>query len=207
MGLWSDRVVPRLVDRALSTPEVGALRRTACSGLAGRVLEIGFGSGLNLPHLPAAVTRLDVVEPSEAAWRMSAARRATALVPVRRVGLDGQVLDAADGSYDAVLSTFTLCTIPDVAAALGEVRRVLRPGGSFHLLEHGRSPDARVAAWQRRLDPVQRVVCGGCHLSRDVPALVRDAGLVLEEVDEADLPGPAVTRPWTHGFVGRAVAA
>ncbi|MBC9733870.1 class I SAM-dependent methyltransferase [Nocardioides marmotae] len=206
MGLWSDRVVPHLVDRALSTPEVRALRDAACAGLAGRVLEIGAGSGLNLSHLPPAVTRLDVVEPSDVAWRLSAGRRAAAGVAVDRVGLDGASLEADAASYDAVLSTFTLCTIPDVAAALSEVRRVLCPGGSFHFVEHGRAPDARVAAWQRRLDPVQRAVCGGCHLSRDVPGLVGSAGLDVVELRTEYLPGPAVSRPWTHGFAGRAVA-
>ncbi|MDN4162024.1 class I SAM-dependent methyltransferase [Nocardioides abyssi] len=206
MGLWTERVVPHLTDRALAGEEVTALRGAACTGLAGRVLEIGFGSGANLPCYPPEVVAVDAVEPSDLAWRMSADRRAAARVPVRRTGLDGQRLDADDAAYDAVLSTFTLCTIPDPALALAEVRRVLRPGGSFHFLEHGLAPDARVATWQRRLDPVQRTVCGGCHLSRDVPALVAAAGLVVEDLEESDLPGPAVSRPWTHGFVGRAVA-
>lgn len=206
MGLWTERVVPHLTDRALAGREVTALREAACEGLAGRVLEIGFGSGANLPCYPPEVVSVDAVEPSDVGWRMSAGRRAAARVPVRRTGLDGQRLDAGDASYDAVLSTFTLCTIPDPSLALAEVRRVLRSGGSFHFLEHGLAPVARVAAWQRRLDPVQRVVCGGCHLSRDVPALVAAAGLVVEELRESYLPGPAVSRPWTHGFVGRAVA-
>ena len=106
-----------------------------------------------------------------------------------------------------MLSTFTLCTIPDVGAALAEVRRVLRPGGTLHVLEHGLAPDPRVAAWQRRLDPLQGLVAGGCHLSRDVPALIAAAGLRLERVDQAYLPGPALGRPWTFGTLATAVAS
>lgn len=206
MGLWTERVVPHLTDRALAGDDVTVLREAACEGLAGRVLEIGFGSGLNLPCYPTSVASVDAVEPSDVGWELSAGRRGAARVPVRRAGLDGQRLDAPDASYDAALTTFTLCTVPDPAAALAEVRRVLRPGGALHLLEHGLAPDDRVARWQRRLDPVQRTVCGGCHLSRDVPALVEAAGLVVEELTEVGLPGPAVSRPWTHCFVGRAVA-
>jgi len=205
MGWWTDRVVPRIVERSLSADEVMELRRAACSGLAGRVLELGFGSGLNVGAYPATVTSVDAVEPSDLGWQLSGARRGTASVPISRTGLDGQRLDAVDASYDAVLSTFTLCTIPDPSRALQEVCRVLRPGGSFHFVEHGRSPETGVARWQHRLDPVQRRVAGGCHLSRDIPALVREAGLVVDELEAAYLPGPRVAGPWTYVFVGRAV--
>ncbi|HEY0953041.1 class I SAM-dependent methyltransferase [Nocardioides sp.] len=204
MGIWTDHVVPRLTDRSLSVAEIARRRSTACSGLSGRVLEIGFGSGLNLPHYPAAVTAVDVVEPSNVAWEMSAERRAGHAAPVERTGDDAQRLPAADGQYDAVLSTFTLCTIPDVERALREVRRVLRPGGRFHFLEHGLAPDPGVERWQRRLEPMQRRIFGGCHLSRDVPALVADAGLDVGEVTASYLVGPRVTRPWAHGFLGTA---
>lgn len=206
MGWWSERVLPRCVDRSLSTAPVMELRREACGGLTGRVLEIGFGSGLNVGLYPAAVTAVDAVEPADLAWELSETRRAQAAVPVERVGLDGQRLAAGDATYDAVLSTFALCTIPDVAAALAEVRRVLRPGGRLHVLEHGLAPNPRVARWQRRLDPLQGLVAGGCHLSRDVPALISEAGLRLERLDQAYLPGPAVSRPWLFGTLATAVA-
>jgi SAM-dependent methyltransferase len=205
MGVWSDRVVPRMTDRALGTDEIGELRASVCAGLRGRVLEIGFGSGLNLPHLPAEVTALGAVEPADLAWELSAPRRVRSRVPVHRAGLDGQRLAAEDASYDAALATFTLCTIPDVAAALREVRRVLRPGGALHFLEHGLAPDPGVAAWQRRLDPLQRRVFAGCHLSRDVPALLADAGLRVTALERGYLPGPRASRPWVHAFRGRAV--
>lgn len=201
IGGWGERhVVPRLVDRALSTDDVRRERSLVCEGLAGRVLEIGFGSGLNLPHLPAAVTAVDAVEPSDLGWAMSADRRAAAAVPVARIGLDGQHLDAEDAAYDAVLCTFSLCTIPDPALAAREVARALRPGGSVHVLEHGVSPGPRVRRWQHRLDPLERALAGGCHLTRDPVALVRDAGLEVGDVEQRHLPGPAVSRPWTYGY-------
>jgi SAM-dependent methyltransferase len=203
MGMWTDRVVPRLADRTLSTAPVMRLRAATVAGLSGRVLELGYGSGLNTDLYPSEVVAVDAVEPSDVGWAMSAARRRDARTPVERVGLDGQRLEAPDGRYDAVLTTFTLCTIPDAARALAEVRRVLVPGGTLHLLEHGLSPDARVARWQRRLDPVQRTVAGGCHLSRDVPALAGGAGLTRVSLDADYLPGPAMSHPW--GYVYRGV--
>lgn len=205
MGVWSDRVVPRLTDKALSTRDVMELRSEVCAGLAGRVLEIGFGSGLNIPVYPPGVTAVDAVEPADTGWALSEGRRARTSVPVTRTGLDGQRLEAPDASYDCVLTTFTLCTIPDAPAALEEVRRVLRPGGTFHFLEHGLAPDPHVESWQHRLEPVQRRVFAGCHLTRDMPALVASAGLEVTGLEQRYLPGPAVARPWTYGYLGRAV--
>ncbi len=200
MSRWEERVLPHLVDRALSTGPVHRLRARTCEGLRGRVLEVGFGSGLNLGHLPAEVTSLDAVEPADLGWSLSQRRREEAAVPVHRVGLDGQALDAPDAAYDAVLCTFSLCTIPDPALAVREVRRVLRPGGRLHLLEHGRSPDDRVRAWQQRLEPLQRRVAGGCHLTRDPLRLLADADLRVDESEQRYLPGPALARPWTYGY-------
>ena len=205
MGWWEERVVPGLVDRALKGREIGELRAEACAGLSGTVLELGFGSGLNLRHLPDAVTRLDAVEPSDRGWAMSERRRSRHDLPVQRVGLDGQRLAADDTSYDHVLCTFTLCTIPDPALALREVRRVLRPGGTFAFLEHGLAPTDGMARWQHRLDPVQKRVAGGCHLTRDVAALVADSGLTIDSVRAEYLPGPHT--PWTFGYLGTATAA
>lgn len=198
-------MVPRLTDLSLSAPEIGALRVRACQGLSGRVLEIGFGSGLNLPHLPDAVVSVDAVEPSDLGWSRSVTRRESSRVPVTRVGLDGQSLDAPEASYDAVLVTFSLCTIPDVEQALTEVRRVLRPDGVLRFLEHGRSPDPDVARWQSRLDRLQGMACGGCHLTRDVPDLVANAGFTVVELDERYLlPVPKLGRPWAYGYLGGA---
>ena len=146
------------------------------------------------------------MEPNDLGWQMSAERRRLADVPIERVGLDGQRLEAEDYSYHCVLSTFTLCTIPDVRAALAEMRRVLLPGGSLHFLEHGPAPTPGVERWQHRLEPFQRRMAGGCHLSRDIPALVAEAGLDLVELRQEYLPRPGLTKPWTYVSIGRATA-
>ncbi|GAA5149048.1 class I SAM-dependent methyltransferase [Nocardioides marinquilinus] len=205
MGWWRERVVPGLADRSLRGHEIGGLRAEVCAGLDGVVLELGFGGGLNLRFLPDAVTRVDAVEPADRGWALSERRREreAARVTVERVGLDGQRLEADDASYDHVLCTFTLCTIPDPALALAEVRRVLRPGGSFRFLEHGLAPEPRTARWQRRLDPLQRRVAGGCHLTRDVPALLAATGLPPSEVTAGYLT--RARSPWTYGYRGRSV--
>lgn len=203
MGLWDERVVPRLVDVSLRGKDIGVLRERACAALTGQVLELGFGSGLNIPFYPQDVAVVDAVEPSDVGWRLSERRRPRSVAPIRRVGLDGQRLEAADESYDSVLSTFTLCTIADLGQALAEVRRVLRPGGVFCFLEHGRGPTDRVRAWQRRLEPFQRRVAGGCHLTRDIPRRVAEAGLTVADLSAEYLPGPSVSHPWTYVYLGR----
>jgi len=204
MGWWEAHVVPRLVDVTCSQQPIMELRREVCAGLSGRVIEVGFGSGLNLGALPAEVTSVDAVEPSDLAWSRSAQRRSESRVPVARVGLDGEDLDADDASYDAALVTFSLCTIPDPARALREVRRVLRPGGVLHFAEHGLAPDESIRRWQRRLEPVQRRVAGGCHLTRDPVALIEAAGFVTQDVAQFYLaPGPG--KPLGYLSRGRAV--
>ncbi|GAB3255707.1 class I SAM-dependent methyltransferase [Nocardioides dilutus] len=205
MGWWEAHVVPRLVDLTCSQPPIMELRREVCEGLSGRVIEVGFGSGLNLGVLPPEVTSLDAVEPSDLAWKRSAGRRADSKVPVERVGLAGEDLAVGDAAYDAALVTFSLCTIPDPARALAELHRVLRPGGALHFIEHGLAPDEGVRRWQRRLEPVQRRVSGGCHLTRDPEALVRGAGFAVDGVRHTYFaPGPG--KPFGYLSWGRAVS-
>jgi SAM-dependent methyltransferase len=206
MGLWDERVVPVMVDKACGTGPIHKERQLACAPLSGRVLEVGFGSGHNITHYPAAVTSVAAVEPSDRGWNLSLARRQQTALPIDRTGLDGQDLTEDDASCDSALVTFSLCTIPDPVRALKETARVLRPGGVLAFLEHGLAPDASVARWQRRLDPVERRVAGGCELSRDIPALVRAAGFKIIELDQKYLPGPGFARPWMHGYRGLAVA-
>jgi ubiquinone/menaquinone biosynthesis C-methylase UbiE len=183
VGFYGEQIVPRIINKACGIKTAEPLRRRVCEGLAGDVVELGFGSGHNVPFYPSAVTRVTAVEPSDVGWRLAAERLRAATVPVRRSGLDGQSLPFPDHGFDAALSTWTLCTIPDVAAALREVRRVLRPGGTLHFLEHGLAPDERVRRWQRRLEPVQYRLFGGCHLTRRIVDLLADAGFTVGEVD------------------------
>jgi ubiquinone/menaquinone biosynthesis C-methylase UbiE len=183
MGLYSDRVLPRIVDIACGRKSSNELRNRVCEGLHGRVVEIGFGSGLNIPFYPDAVDTIAAIEPADLGWKLAGKRLADSPVPVERSGLDGQSLPLADDSCDTALSTWTLCTIPDVIAALHEVRRVLKPGGTLHFVEHGLAPDDEVQRWQRRLDPLQQRLFGGCHLTRPILDLLTRAGFTVTEVD------------------------
>ena len=204
MGIYQDRVLPRITNRVMNRRDLLPIRDRVCAGLDGEVLEIGFGSGLNVPHYPPAVTRVRAVDPATLGRRLAAGRVAAGAVPVEYIGLDGQALPLEPASVDHVVSTWTLCTIPDVERALGEVRRVLRPGGSLHFVEHGLSPDARVARWQDRLTPLQRRLAGGCHLNRPIDRLLADSGLELTGLETYYLEGP---KSMGYTFEGRAIAA
>lgn len=204
MGFYEDRVLPRLVDVMLGGKEFTKTRARVCSELSGEVLEIGFGSGRNVPHYPDTVTRVLAVDPATLGRKLAADRLAASPTPVEFVGLDGAHLPLDDASVDHVLTTWTLCTIPDVERALSEAARVLRPGGALHFVEHGRSQDPKVVRWQDRLTPIQRRVAGGCHLNRQIDELVASAGLQITRLDEFDAPGP---KSFSHLFEGIATKA
>ena len=207
MPFWTDEVVPRMTDKMLGSRDVAEHRKRIIEGLRGEVVEIGFGSGLNVPHYPVDVTTVFAVDPSLVGRKLSAERVAESSVPIRFVGLDGESLPLGDASVDTALSTFTLCTIPDAARAVREVYRVLRPGGQFHFLEHGLCPEAGVARWQHRLNPIQRRVAGGCTLDRPIEGLIRDAGFDITELHHDQLAGPDFLRPWAYLYEGIATKA
>jgi len=190
MGFYRERILPRAINKLCAAKPLEPLRRRVCDGLAGEVVELGFGSGLNVPFYPPAVTRVAAVEPSDLGWKLASERVRATTIGVERAGLDGQSLPFGDHSFDAALSTWTLCTIPDAAAALREVRRVLKPGTSLHFLEHGLAPDERVRRWQRRLDPLQQRIAGGCHFTRPIVELLTAAGFTIKDLDVFYEDGP-----------------
>jgi ubiquinone/menaquinone biosynthesis C-methylase UbiE len=183
MGIYTERVLPHIVNAACGMKVTNPLRQRVCEGLQGDVVEIGFGSGLNVPFYPASVRSVAAVEPADVGWKLASKRLARTTVPVRRAGLDGQSLPFGDDTYDAALTTWSLCTIPDAATALLEVRRVLKPGGTLHFVEHGLAPDEGVRRWQHRLEPIQKRVVGGCHLTRPIVDMLKAAGFTITELD------------------------
>jgi ubiquinone/menaquinone biosynthesis C-methylase UbiE len=199
MTFYADQVLPRLLDRLMRDDELTPIRARVAAPLEGEVLELGFGSGLNVPHYPAAVRRVRAVDPAIVGRRLAAERVASSDVAVEYVDLDGAALSQAPSSVDHVLATWTLCSIPNVDRALSEIRRVLRPGGSFHFVEHGRSPEPAVSRWQDRLTPVQRRLAGGCHLNRPIEEIVTRSGLEIVRLDNYYAKGP---RPFAYMYEG-----
>jgi ubiquinone/menaquinone biosynthesis C-methylase UbiE len=198
----SDRIFGWFLDWAMSSKVIARERPAALEDARGEVLELGFGTGLNLPYYPEAVERLTVVDPEDLVPERVAARIAQARFPVKRAMLSAERLPFEDNAFDCAVSTFTLCTIPDASAALREVRRVLKPGGSFLFLEHGLNQSPSVAKWQRRLNPIQRVIGRGCNLDRRIDELITDAGLELSRLDRFLIP----EMPRTHGTMYRGLA-
>jgi ubiquinone/menaquinone biosynthesis C-methylase UbiE len=202
MGFYDDRVLPHILNVAMSTQAIKDERRKCLEPVAGVVLEVGLGSGRNLPFFPAQVTKVIGVDPSAASARLARKRIEAAPFPVEIIGLSAEKLPLDDGSVDTIVSTFTLCTIPDVGSALREMRRVLKPGGRLHFVEHGLSGNASVARWQRRLNGVQQVIFGGCHLNRPIDRLINLAGFEIERLENDYMKGA----PKFAGFLYRGVA-
>ena len=201
MGFYSKHIVPRFIDKALGTPAMQEGRDAVAAGLSGTVLEIGFGSGLNVASYPPEIELVYAVEPALTARKIAVPRIAASPIPIQYAGLHGETVALGDNSCDGALCTFTLCTIPGVEQALAELRRVLKPGGKFHFLEHGLAPDAKTQAWQRRLDPLEKRLADGCHLTRDPVELAKAAGFELEFVHSEYTKGP---KPWVFMTFGQA---
>jgi ubiquinone/menaquinone biosynthesis C-methylase UbiE len=190
VGLYRKHVLPRLVDRLCGLEAVSALRAEVVPQAGGRVLEVGFGTGLNLPFYDRArVERLFALEPAQEMLERARERSRGAPFPVEPVPLEGERIPLETASVDSVVVTFTLCTIPDPQRALEGMRRVLRPGGRLLFCEHGLAPDASVARWQRRVNPLWRHAFGGCHLDRDVPALLAAGGFQTRTLEKGWLEG------------------
>jgi len=202
MGLYDRSILPTLLDFAMRQPPIPKQREKVVPKAEGRVLEIGIGSGLNLAFYDQSkVTRFFGLDPSLRLRRRALARAREAGVEVEFLGLRGEQIPLDDAAVDTVVTTFTLCTIPDAMAALGEMRRVLRPGGRLLFAEHGRAPDPEVVRWQDRLNPYWQRLAGGCNLNRKIDDLVRSAGFALGDLEESYLPGP---RPWSYHYWGTA---
>jgi SAM-dependent methyltransferase len=189
MSLYDRFVLPPLINLACSCRPIERQRDKVAPQAAGVVLELGFGSGLNLPHYDAAkVEKLYALEPSEGMLARARRAAASARFPVEILPETAEAISLPAASVDTVLVTYSLCTIPDAVAALEGARRVLRPGGRLLFCEHGLAPDEGVRRWQRRIEPVWRVMAGGCHLTRDIPDLIRRAGFAIERLDTMYLP-------------------
>jgi ubiquinone/menaquinone biosynthesis C-methylase UbiE len=204
MSLYSRYALPRLIDAAMSREDVTRLRADNIPRACGVVLEVGIGSGLNLPFYTREVEKVIGVDPSRELLAKASDRAKSARCPVELLQRDATSVPLADASVDTVVMTWSLCSIADPAAALREMRRVMNPGAMLIFVEHGLSPDSNVQKWQNRLTPVWRQVAGGCHLNRDIRALMQSAAFNIEACKTGYMPGP---RPATYTYQGRATKA
>jgi ubiquinone/menaquinone biosynthesis C-methylase UbiE len=193
MGLYGEQILPRVLDFAMGFKVIGEERKKCLAEVSGRVLEIGFGSGHNLPFYPKRVETLIAIDPSIVSAKLAQKRIERAAFPVEYLPLKGEEIPAESGAFDSVVSTFTLCTIPDPAAALRQVKRVLKPEGRFFFVEHGRSNELRVQRRQDRVNGIQMFLCGGCHLNRDIERLILDAGFRMLSLEKYYGKGPKIS--------------
>jgi ubiquinone/menaquinone biosynthesis C-methylase UbiE len=203
VGLYDDHILPRILNFAMASKVIRDERQKCVAEVSGRVLEIGFGSGHNLPFYSGKIEKIVAIDPSVVSARLARKRIKQVPFPVEYLALSGEEIPAPDASFDSVVSTFTLCTIPDVLAALRQIRRVLKPDARFFFLEHGRSPDPVVRRWQDRLNGMQQFFSGGCHLNRPIDQLIADAGLKVLTIEKYYGKAP---RPFSYLYRGIARA-
>jgi ubiquinone/menaquinone biosynthesis C-methylase UbiE len=201
MGFYNDVILPRLIDLAMRNKQLRPFRERVIGAAEGRVLEIGVGSGKNLPFYRAAAREILALEPAPRLMAMARnAPRATSM-PVNFIEASAEAIPLDEHSIDTVVTTWTLCSIPEAAAALAEMRRVLRPGGRLMFVEHGQAPDARVRWWQDQLTPLWRRIGGGCHLNRPICGMIESAGFRIDRIETGYIPGP---KPMTFMYEGSA---
>jgi ubiquinone/menaquinone biosynthesis C-methylase UbiE len=209
VSFYENRLLPRIIDIGLGNRYVSEERKKALSEASGEVLEIGFGTGLNLPHYPGTLKRLVALDPSEGSKRIAKDRIDRAPFPVEHIALSGEEIPSDDQRFDTVVSTFTMCTIPNIDRALQDVRRVLKVGGKLLFVEHGRADSQTVARWQSRLNPIQQVLFGGCHLDREIDRLIRQSGLTIDRLEKYYMNGPPLARGpgrvFSYLYTGRAM--
>ena len=206
MSFYDKYILPRVINCACGAKPVMRQREKVVPQATGTVLEIGIGTGLNLPFYDSArVERVIGLDPSEKSWELAGERAAHLDFPVDFIGLPAGEIPLEDASVDTVLVTFALCTIPDPVAALRGMARVLRPGGSLVFCEHGKAPDPGVQSWQNRINPLWRVLFGGCNLNRDIPAVLDEGGFRIDSLEQSYMPG--TPRFAGYNFWGRAQRA
>lgn len=193
MGLYSRHILPFCLDKTCGVGPAEKQRLKIIPQARGRVVEVGIGSGHNLPfYNPDKVASVIGIEPDDYIWRRSEARREACPFPVTRLGLSGEAIPLEDNSADTVVVTYSLCTIPDPVRALREMKRIVKPDGQVLFCEHGQSPDPNVHKWQNRIDPIWKNIAGGCHSGRDIPALLKEADLTITTMDQMYIPGPKI---------------
>ncbi len=192
MGFYEEQILPRGINWTLCWPRFSKLRQQYLKDVGGKVLEVGFGTGLNLPHYTSRVTHLYALDPSQLGRRLAEKRIRHVSFPVEFVELEDTRMALPDHSVDAVVSTWTLCTIPDPIFALQEIRRVLMPGGKFYFLEHGLSPDRGIARLQNLWNPIQKWCAGGCHVNREIDRLILDSGFKILGYKRFYMKGPKI---------------
>ena len=201
MGFYAKHILPCCLDKACSIGPIDKQRGKVVPLAKGRVLEIGIGSGLNLPHYnPMQVDIVIGVDPDEHIWTRSRERRDAVSFPVERIGLSGENIPMDTNSVDTVVVTYSLCTIPDPVKALIEMRRILKPGGDILFCEHGRAPETNIVKWQNRIDPIWSKLAGGCQSGRNIPSLIAQAGLKTTDIQQSYIPGPKVL---SYNYWGR----
>jgi len=202
MGFYQERIVPHLVNLAMRNHDLQPYRERVVAAAEGRVLEVGIGSGFNLPLYPSRVREVMGLDPSSRLLAMAGRKAALAPAPVTLLRGSAESMPLENNSIDTVVMTWTLCSIPRAARALDEMRRVLKPAGQLLFAEHGLAPEAEVRKWQDRLTPLWRRIAGGCHLNRPIRALIESAGFTIAAIDTCYMRGP---RPMTYLYEGRAL--